>query len=694
MSGLQRPLKVFLYHVPADKLAARELYLRLINDGVDAWLVKEKLLPGQDWEHELFNAVRDADVVIVCISKRFEQGEFRQKEMWLALDAALEQFEDKVFIVGVQLDRYDSLDFPDTWESASLVQEGGYGLLLQALHRRADRIGATIQRKESSLPQTAASRVDPQERVPEEDAPEVGQEIHEIVQGVGILIEEPADPFRRLASRYRQGRATILALLGFAAIVMMAAFGPAWIERANPPTPTPSLKAATATAETEVNAAVTPRERPIPTLAAKGNISHIVFLIDTSGSMRGQRIRMVKSATSEFVARLGEDDLLSILEFDTNVELRMAASRDHAAAVEAIQSIDVGVPHDGSCVYDAFYAAIQQSPLTLSMQDSPRFIIVLLTDVAMGDNVGWDCAFRFTDDFLTLVWNQPIPIFSIYVGEDYEPNSFLTWTAGEGAVRVATSEKKIESTLLSIAQAAGLDLNTELIVPAGSADAVQSPMVFVPPGEFIMGENAVHQDAFWIDKTEVTNAMYARCVQAGRCSPPRSNRSNTRAIYYGNPEFDHYPVIYVSWQDAHQYCAWAGQRLPTEAEWEKAARGADGRPYPWGDLDPTGVDGLLNFHAQDTTEVGSYPQGASPYGALDMAGNVSEWVADWLSTDAYLNPPASNPPGPDFGQYRVWRGGSWANVSPDGVSTYSRTGNFPTDSSGGIGFRCARDATP
>ena len=102
----------------------------------------------------------------------------------------------------------------------------------------------------------------------------------------------------------------------------------------------------------------------------------------------------------------------------------------------------------------------------------------------------------------------------------------------------------------------------------------------------------------------------------------------------------------------------------------------------------------MNFHAQDTAQVGSFPNGASPYGALDMAGNVSEWVADWLSPDYYTSPPASNPLGPDSGEYRVWRGGSWANTSTERVRTYSRTGNFPTDSSGGIGFRCAREAGP
>jgi formylglycine-generating enzyme required for sulfatase activity len=220
-------------------------------------------------------------------------------------------------------------------------------------------------------------------------------------------------------------------------------------------------------------------------------------------------------------------------------------------------------------------------------------------------------------------------------------------------------------------------------------------MVYVPAGEFTTGSNAsIYVDAFWIDKTEVTNAMYARCVQARQCSSPHSFRSNSRSHYYDGSAFDDYPVIFVSWRDARNYCTWAGARLPTEAEWEKAARGTDSRLYPWGDDFPRSGD-LLNFQSFDTSRVGSYPDGASPYGALDMAGNVAEWVADWFSPSYYSNPPAeSNPPGPGSGEYRVWRGGSWAHSSVEALRTSSRTGNLPSDYNAVIGFRCARDAGP
>ena len=223
-------------------------------------------------------------------------------------------------------------------------------------------------------------------------------------------------------------------------------------------------------------------------------------------------------------------------------------------------------------------------------------------------------------------------------------------------------------------------------------------LLYVPAGKFTMGsetyddEKPIHDltlDAFWIDKTEVTNGMYAKCVAAGVCNPPSSTKSYSRDSYYGNSEFDNFPMIYVDSNMAKTYCEWADRRLPTEAEWEKAARGTNGRTYPWGNNAPNNT--LLNYNNEvgDTTEVGKYPEGASPYGALDMAGNVWEWVADWYSETYYASSPTSNPLGPDSGQYRVLRGGSWHNY--DGyVRSAVRNGYDPTVTNDFIGFRCSR----
>ncbi|MCB0184117.1 MAG: SUMF1/EgtB/PvdO family nonheme iron enzyme, partial [Caldilineaceae bacterium] len=182
------------------------------------------------------------------------------------------------------------------------------------------------------------------------------------------------------------------------------------------------------------------------------------------------------------------------------------------------------------------------------------------------------------------------------------------------------------------------------------------PIVRVAAGEYTRGnlygfpderaEQTIFLDEFYIDQYEVTNRQYADCVGAGRCNLPRLPRSVNFANYYAATEFGNYPVIWVTWQDAADYCAFRGKRLPTEAEWEKAGRGPENQLYPWGKAEPTN-EANFNYLVGDASAVGSFPQDRSGYGAYDMGGNVREWVADWYEWDYYLNAPQNNPMGPD-----------------------------------------------
>jgi len=219
-------------------------------------------------------------------------------------------------------------------------------------------------------------------------------------------------------------------------------------------------------------------------------------------------------------------------------------------------------------------------------------------------------------------------------------------------------------------------------------------LLYVPAGKFSMGldtfpdakpKHTVYLDPFWIDQTEITNAMYALCVKDGACQTPSD------ITWSGSGPYNNYPVVYVSWYSAKAYCEWAGRHLPTEAQWEKAARGTDGRIYPWGnEIDCNKANYKENNCGGHTTAVGSYPDGESPYGAQDMAGNVWEWVTDWLDYNYYTSSDSSNPTGPATGQQRVLRGGSWREDAQLARAT-TRFGEDPDYIlSNYIGFRCSR----
>jgi eukaryotic-like serine/threonine-protein kinase len=232
-------------------------------------------------------------------------------------------------------------------------------------------------------------------------------------------------------------------------------------------------------------------------------------------------------------------------------------------------------------------------------------------------------------------------------------------------------------------------------------------MVYVMEGDFPMGsgdndpqaagserpQHNVYLSAYWIDQTEVTNGMYAQCVAAGDCPPPYELSSYSREEYYNGLKYANYPVIKVDWARANAYCTWAGRRLPSEAEWEKAARGSDGRTYPWGNQGITTNLANYNRNVGDAQVVGSYPQGASQYGALDMAGNVWELVNDWFGEGYYSVSPAANPTGPKTGDERVLRGGSWFAIGYNSRAAY-RSSYKPGDWGNDIGFRCALSAAP
>lgn len=223
-------------------------------------------------------------------------------------------------------------------------------------------------------------------------------------------------------------------------------------------------------------------------------------------------------------------------------------------------------------------------------------------------------------------------------------------------------------------------------------------MALIPEGEFRMGAEDGLPDArptrrpslssYWIDKYEVTNAQYRQCALSGVCPPPKDRQA------FDDASRARHPVVNVTWTQARTYCQWSGRRLPTEAEWEKAARGADGRRYPWGNSDEAIKTWLkerdLQARANETRLVGSLKEAVSPYGVFDLVGNVWEWVKDWYAEDYYATAPARDPQGPLRGSFRVLRGGDWSQ-SPFELRASYRGWDEMTYWGPMLGFRCAGD---
>ena len=241
--------------------------------------------------------------------------------------------------------------------------------------------------------------------------------------------------------------------------------------------------------------------------------------------------------------------------------------------------------------------------------------------------------------------------------------------------------------------------------PADKNTGALEGMVAVPEGKFVMGrdngfpdEQPAHEvftKAFWIDRTEVTVAQYRRFLKAkGLKTPAQPTSPSMPSLYFADSKYGNFPMVDIAWQSAGSYCRWAGKRLPTEAEWEKAARGGDQRLYPWGNVwdesrvnsRETPYSSIAGKKIHFTSEVGSYAENASPYGVLDMAGNAWEWVADWYA--AY---PGNRGVNEVYGQkYKVIRGGSWVSNSL-ALTTIARDYSDPVFGYDSIGFRCAKD---
>ncbi|MBI3167627.1 MAG: SUMF1/EgtB/PvdO family nonheme iron enzyme [Chloroflexi bacterium] len=578
---MPRPLRVFLCHASQDKPAVLRLHRYLTQHGVEPWLDREELLPGQNWAVEISKALDATDVILVCLSKASISKEgFVQKEISFALDKALEKPEGMIFIIPVKLEECELPRSLNRFHWVDLFRDGGRRRLLMGLNKRSTELGEDV------LPVPIE---DAKQRTPKPFKPEIKQEEFKGETPAPLVIHKEA------------------------------------IKQEN--------------SAPELKKEIEP-EKPV---------SQPMLVTEKKKEQTKKPFTKLLDSASLFPKRMSDS------------------------------------PNSGK-------------------------------DNALTDEATLKCRGQFPLTFKAVFTISLISIF-LYIGIFYWSGTnnlaqlFPAATASSTSLNSLSTPEFVTST--SVPLTSTLQLTTTSI-PAPTL-GIGSTMIsekdgmalmYVPAGEFTMGTNYIgYSDAtpeykiflraFWIDQTEVTNAMYAKCVADDYCSSPSSERSFSRDSYYGNPEYENYPVIYVNWNQASEYCVWAGRDLPTEAEWEKAARGIDGRTFPWGE----GIScEEANYDDQrcvgDTAKVGSYEIGASIYGALDMAGNVFEWVSSlhlpypYDASDGREDLSASGT--------RVMRGGSWRynwDYTDYSLRSYSRGGYDPlTTQYNIVGFRCARSS--
>lgn len=643
----KRPLKVFLCHASADKPKVRELYRYLKRRGVQPWLDAEDLLPGQNWQVEIPKALETSDAIIICLSKgSIDKEGYVQKEIRFALDRALNMPEGRIFLIPARLEECDLPHSLSTYQWVDLFDEAGHDKLMKSLKTRAGQ----LQRSNIQLPPaepTAESalmqkQVAEHARVPDGFAQQKADVIsapfpkikdEKSLEAIPAVLEPKTEPKRKKPLAFAitpEGKKKLTKWVGgiilFAAGIMVV-WSISRFSRGNDADPASTL--ATSTLKIAVSTE-TPTSMTPDVTGAASTCDSAEFVSDVTvpdGTLMLPSQSFTKTWRLKNIGTCTWTNEYAII-FESGSSMNGPASQTFSADVPPGQSVDISVTF--------------QAP------------------VSPGEYKGiWKL--RSANGVIFGVTQNKDGIFwvDIVVSESLTPTSSPTEiTDGKGV-----------------------------------------PMVLVPEGEFTMGsENGqedekpahrVNLDSYYIDKYEVTNILYKSCVDSGSCTQPKQINSHSRSSYYGNSTYDNYPVIYVDWNQASAFCSWRGAYLPSESQWEKAARGTDTRTYPWGeDIDC----GKANFRdcIGDTTEVGRYDNGKSLYGVYELVGNVSEWTADWY--DAFSDNATENP---EYGtKYRVVRGGSWSSPYWFGVNALSvsyRQNVTQDQVENDIGFRCVMD---
>lgn len=641
MPEQKRPLKVFLCHIHVDKDAAKALYDRLAQDGVDAWLDKEKLFAGANWEFEIRKAVRECDIFVVCVSEqftqRFRRKNFAQTEVGIALNEAELKPKDQIYIIPVRLENCAVPKSLQRWHWVDLFEPDGYQRLIRSLNKRIEELDAAESGKGQPHISVVVS----------------GQVGGNVIVGNDNAVST-MEPIAQLPMKQSQDKKSL--------------------DFVKKQVPFDVIKYIS---EQDFGNYQGTRIQSLYEFLEVAKNPEFFFMDNKSEKFRTEFVQSVQKFCSSLQTlteiKNSNTDSRSIIydPFEDTKNFETAKQTLRRQADDLVEN------YNRLCKTVVTVNARQKEKGKSPINPAIIVAIIGLIGTLLAALIGILPQFFHLVPALTATSTPTITVtFAL------SPTAtFTNLPPSKTPVPIFTPTQTYTPT--------PTPLLTEIV------DAKGVTMRLVPAGEFTMGSDngwdnekpahKVYLDDFYMDVYEVTNVLYKSCVDAGVCMSFAILKSYKRDNYYGNPDFDNYPIIYVNWNQAKSYCEWRGARLPSEAEWQKAARGTDERVYPWGN---EGIEKRFANYGNflgDTSEVGAYPDGISPYGMHDMAGNVWEWVDDWYG--AY---PGNTVSDPDYGiTYRVLRGGAWNN-SVNFVRVSYRLRSTAGNSNHDIGFRCAR----
>jgi formylglycine-generating enzyme required for sulfatase activity len=673
-----RQLKVFLSYVHEDEDRVRALYKRLRRARITSWFDKEDIIAGTEWESQILKAVQDADVVLVCLSKQINRDGYIHKEMQIVLDMALQKRPGSIFIVPVRLEACDVLESLKKWQWVDLFHDKdprGWNSLMRALQKRADDLGVPLNTHKPREPKAsdATNKEHQEANLPTSDV---------AISGSNSVIVSSKLSSEQIEERLSRAREYVkkYALVHYNYLIPD--------DKANS-----EIAAKTTTSSLEISK---PESQDVEN-STTGEIAKPEDEVQTENTSGDTSTADIISFQPEEETHTNDAENTALVDQSSSSDVMVVGG--HAGDLKDIRAINHNYLSPETMTSESVQGLptdIQNLRKRKSNKTQPRFkldaanaVIIAAVITCIGAIVAAAISSPILESWLARKPDNPSLTQTALVNAMNLRITRVTATATWYSIPTATQKLSATPTKASFfskffvsrtprptfspPETPTLISNSEITmtpVHASIVDPAGISMQLVPAGDFVSRNTnqSFYLESFYIDTYEVTNSAYQECERVGPCSRPDYDRLLDVNNYYRDPQYAAYPVVYVSFSDASTYCIWRGARLPSSYEWEKAAQGAHGEPYPWGTQKVTCDLANYGVCKKFTSKVGSYEAGKSPYGVYDIIGNVFEWADN-----------------------ETIHGGGWGFPWFTANAYYSDS--YP-GSADNIGFRCAKDANP